>query len=96
MRKALIIMIAMFISLNVAAIAEEPTKDVNYETVLSKTSSNNRPRTLIPDTIECCYSYIGCFDMTARSHEDNLFSEQPVTYDYNFEDIDFFSIENGI
>lgn len=39
---------------------------------------------------------IGCFDMTARSHEDNLFSEQPVTYDYNFEDIDFFSIENGI
>jgi hypothetical protein len=58
MRKALIIMIAMFISLNVAAIAEEPTKDVNYETVLSKTSSNNRPRTLIPDTIECCYSYV--------------------------------------
>lgn len=37
MRKTLFIMVAMFMSLNVAALAEEPAKDVNYETILQKT-----------------------------------------------------------
>lgn len=49
-------MVAMFMSLNVAAIAEEPAKDVNYETILQKTENGKIPRTIIPETIECCYS----------------------------------------
>jgi hypothetical protein len=56
MRKTLFIMVAMFISLNVAVIAEEPAKDVNYETILQKTENGKIPRTIIPETIECCYS----------------------------------------
>lgn len=56
MRKTLFIMVAMFMSLNVAAIAEEPAKDVNYETILQKTENSKPPRTIIPETIECCYS----------------------------------------
>lgn len=56
MRKTLFIMVAMFISLNVAALAEEPAKDVNYETILQKTENSKPPRTIIPETIECCYS----------------------------------------
>ena len=56
MRKTLFIMVAMFMSLNVAAIAEEPAKDVNYETILQKTENGKIPRTIIPETIECCYS----------------------------------------
>lgn len=56
MRKTLFIMVAMFMSLNVAALAEEPAKDVNYETILQKTENSKPPRTIIPETIECCYS----------------------------------------
>lgn len=57
MRKTLFIMVAMFISLNVAAIAESPTMEKDVVATLHKTSNkNNRPRTLIPDSIECCYS----------------------------------------
>lgn len=58
MRKALFIMIAMFLSFNVAAIAESPTMEKDVEATLHKTENkNNRPRTLIPDSIVCCYSY---------------------------------------
>lgn len=55
--KTLLLVIAIFSGLNIASKAEEPSKHLNSETILHKSSSNKVPKSFIPESIECHYEY---------------------------------------
>lgn len=55
MKNFYVLIAAALLSLNATTIAEQPKGSINNQTTLQKTSSNNRPRTLTPDSIECSY-----------------------------------------
>lgn len=62
--RTLFLVIAILSGLNIASIAEEPSKPLNSETTLHKSSSTKIPKSVIPEVMECYYEYgILCFDV---------------------------------
>lgn len=70
MRRLLIISVIFGCLLNMVA-AEEPQETLTGNTTLNNTTSGTRPRTLLPESIECYYS-CGLLSFSADSEMSNI------------------------
>ncbi|MBR5132854.1 MAG: hypothetical protein IKV29_01965 [Alistipes sp.] len=57
LRILFLVAVAIFSSLNIATIAEEPANKISHDTTLHKSSSDKQPKTLTPDIIKCYYEF---------------------------------------
>lgn len=91
MRRLLIISVIFGCLLNMVA-AEEPQETLTGNTTLNNTTSGTRPRTLLPESIECYYS-CGLLSFSADSEMSNIVvsvtnNDNCSTLLYNIADID--------